>query len=129
MRQLATFLLVLLIFLQTFGKMWVVVSFKIRQDHIAETLCIEKKIATSTCRGRCYLKEQLNKASEKEQKKQPTNPKEKAELVVYLYPLTVFEYQERIDFYLPKINVDYEKNFYPSSFIIDIFHPPKFHLV
>ena len=68
MKQITTFILALLIFLQPFSKIWIVVSFKINQDSIAKTLCVKKEVKNNTCQGKCHLKKQLDKANEEEQK-------------------------------------------------------------
>lgn len=108
--------------------MWIFVSFKINQDTIAKTLCVKKEIENNTCQGKCHLKKQLDKADEEEQKQAPTTQKEKYE-VLYCYSAKQFDFLEYVDTYQSKLNSSYANEFYNSSFISDIFHPPQANLI
>ncbi|WP_051295995.1 hypothetical protein [Eisenibacter elegans] len=128
MKQATTIILALLIFLQPFSKIWIVVSFKFNQESIAKTLCVKKEIKNNTCQGKCYLKKQLDKADEKEQKQAPTNQKEKYE-VLYCYFSKPYDFIKYADIYLSKLNAAYDNSFHTSSYIKDIFRPPKLNLI
>ena len=128
MKQVTTILLALLIFLQPLSKIWIFVSFKINQDTIAKTLCVKKEIKGNTCQGMCHLKKQLDKADEEEQKQTPTSSKEKVE-VLYCYNQTPFDFLKQTVFYEIRSLGKYKSNFYASSFITDIFRPPKLNLI
>ena len=128
MKQVTTILLVLLIFLQPFSKIWIVVSFKINQESIAKTLCVKKEVKNNTCQGKCHLKKQLDKADEDEQKETPTNAKEKVE-VLYCHNQIPFDFLKQTVFYEIRSLGKYKSNFYASSFITDIFRPPKLNLI
>ena len=128
MKQVTTILLALLIFLQPFSKMWIYVSFKINQDNIAKTLCVKKEVKNNTCQGKCHLKKQLDKADKEEQKQAPTAQKEKYE-VLYCFSAKQFDFLKYADTYLSKLNAGYENSFHTSSFITDIFLPPKLNLI
>ncbi len=60
--------------------MVVYVTFKINQDEIAKTICVQRKIAYNTCNGRCELRKSLKKFEDNE-KKMDNNLKEKTDLV------------------------------------------------
>ena len=124
MKQGLTILLALLIFLQPFSKVWIHISFKINQDKIAKTLCVKKEIENNTCQGKCHLKKQLEKADEEEQKQAPTNTKEKVE-VLYCQNQTPFDFLKVTVFYENQTLNNYDFDFYSTSFITDIFRPPK----
>ena len=64
--------------------MWIVVSFKINQENIANVLCVKKEIKDNTCQGKCYLKKQLIKADEEEQKQTQKTQKEKIDFLLAL---------------------------------------------
>ncbi|MDO8366674.1 MAG: hypothetical protein Q7T20_07760 [Saprospiraceae bacterium] len=114
--------------LQTFSKIWVVVSFKINQTQIAKTLCVKKEIENNTCQGKCHLKKQLDKTDEKEQKQVPNNQKEKSE-VLYSHSLAALEIVNQPVFVSKNIISNYKSGFYSSSYITDIFHPPKLNFI
>ncbi|MDX1903775.1 MAG: hypothetical protein SFU27_06405 [Thermonemataceae bacterium] len=128
MKQITTILLALLIFLQPFSKIWIVVSFKINKKVIAKTLCVKKEIENNSCQGKCHLKKQLDKADEEEQKQAPTNQKEKYE-ILYCYFSKPYDFIKYADIHLNKLNAAYENSFHTSSFITDIFRPPKLNLI
>ena len=128
MKQGLTKLLALLIFLQPFSKVWIHISFKINQDKIAKTLCVKKEIENNTCQGKCHLKKQLEKADEEEQKQAPTNTKEKVE-VLYCQNQTPFDFLKVTVFYENQTLNNYDFDFYSTSFITDIFRPPKTILI
>jgi hypothetical protein len=128
LKQVTTILLALLIFLHPFSKVFIYVSFKINQDVIAKTLCVKKEIKNNCCQGKCHLKKQLDKADEEEQKQAPTNIKEKVE-VLYCYTQTPFDFLKTTLFYEYQLLNSYECDFYSSSFITDIFRPPKTNLI
>ncbi len=69
-----------IILLPSFGNMVVYVTFKINQDEIAKTICVQRKVANNTCNGRCELRKSLKKFEDNE-RKMDTNLKEKSDLV------------------------------------------------
>ena len=60
--------------------MVVYVSFKINQNEIAKTICIQREIANNTCNGSCELRKSLKKFEDNE-RKMNNNLKEKSDLV------------------------------------------------
>ena len=103
-------------------------SFKINQDKIAKTLCVKKEIKNNSCQGKCHLKKQLDKADEEEQKQAPTNIKEKVE-VLYCQTQRPFDFLKATLFNENKALGNYDCDFYSTSFITDIFRPPKTSLI
>jgi hypothetical protein len=66
--------------LPSFGNIIVYAKFKINQDEISKTICIQRKIANNTCNGRCELRKSLKKFDDNE-RKMDNSLKEKLELV------------------------------------------------
>jgi len=128
LKQVTTILLALLIFLQPFSKVWIYVSFTINQDSIAKTLCVKKEIKNNTCQGKCHLKKQLDKADKEEQNQAPTTTKEKVE-VLYCQNQKAFDFIKQTVFYENHSFSNYSSDFYTSSYITDIFRPPKLNLI
>ena len=62
------------------GSMFVYANFKINQQEIARTICIQRKQIFNSCNGRCELQKSLKKYSDNEKQMQDTL-KEKLELV------------------------------------------------
>lgn len=69
-----------LIFLPSLGSMFVYASFKINQQEIAKTICVQRKQVFNSCNGRCELQKSLKKYSDNEKQMQDTL-KEKLEIV------------------------------------------------
>jgi hypothetical protein len=108
--------------------MWIYVSFKINQDKIAKTLCVKKEIKNNGCQGKCHLKKQLDKADEEEQKQAPNSTKEKVE-ILFCYQQKSFNFKKHYSFYEKQSVGKYKPDFYATSFITDIFQPPKLNLI
>lgn len=113
--------------LPSLTKIGILIDFKINQDFIAEVLCIKKDKPKSTCNGKCYLSEQLKKAEDQEEKQAPTTKKEKSQ-VLYCSKKS-FTPLKHADTYLSKLNSSYKNEFNSSSFVADIFRPPKRNLI
>lgn len=106
----------------SFGNFFVFASFKINQDEIVKTICVQRKQVFNTCNGRCELQKSLKKYADNEKKMQD-NLKEKSE-IVYIQNTITAQY---------KLIAPIErttKNFAvldkkPISVSIAAFHPPS----
>jgi hypothetical protein len=77
-------LLSCIILAQSFGSVFVYASFKLEQQEIVKTICVQRKMVFNTCNGRCELQKSLKKY-EDNQKKMQDSLKEKTELVYILH--------------------------------------------
>lgn len=75
----------------SFGSFFVYTSFKLNQDEIAKTICLQRKMLFNSCNGRCELQKSLKKYADNEKKMQ-NNLKEKVE-VVYIQNTTTNEFK------------------------------------
>jgi len=75
----------------SFGSFFVYTSFKLNQDEIAKTICVQRKMLFNSCNGRCELQKSLKKYADNEKKMQ-NNLKEKVE-VVYIQNTTTNEFK------------------------------------
>lgn len=114
--------------LPNLSKIGILIDFKINQDFIAEVLCIDREKPMSTCNGKCYLSEQLKKDEEQEEKQAPTNKKDRLEVVCF-YAKNTFDLLLYTDSFVSKLNPACIDEFYTSSYIADIFRPPKLNLI
>lgn len=113
-----------MLFAQHIGKLWIFVSFKINQHTIAKTLCVKKEIKNNTCQGRCHFKKKLNNLHKKEQKQNQTNQKLSNEVLYCIFEKTC-ELPTYTSMYVSKLNPKNGNDFQDSSFISEIFQPPK----
>ncbi|OMQ12054.1 hypothetical protein [[Flexibacter] sp. ATCC 35103] len=75
----------------SFGSFVVYTSFKLNQDEISKTICVQRKMVYNTCNGRCELQKSLKKYADNEKKMQ-NNLKEKSE-VVYIQNTITSEFK------------------------------------
>lgn len=64
MNRVISILLAFIVLLPNLSKMWIVIDFKVRQEYIAQTLCVNRDEPVPMCQGACYLNGQLQKADE-----------------------------------------------------------------
>lgn len=75
MKNILSISLGLLILLQSTGKLWIVISFKLHQDEIARTLCINRNKPELLCSGKCVLDERLQSHDNQEKQQLPVKVK------------------------------------------------------
>lgn len=80
MKRLIIIALSILILSPSFGSLFVYASFKLNQKEIANTICVQRKLAFNSCNGRCELQKSIKKYSDNERKMQDSL-KDKLELV------------------------------------------------
>lgn len=64
----------------SFGSFFVYTSFKLNQEEISKTICVQRKMVFNSCNGRCELQKSLKKYADNEKRMQ-NNLKDKAEVV------------------------------------------------
>lgn len=69
-----------ILLLPSFGNFFVYTNFKLNQEEIIKTICVQRKQVFNTCNGRCELQKSLKKYADNE-KKMENNLKEKSEIV------------------------------------------------
>jgi hypothetical protein len=109
----------------SFGNILIFTTFKINQDEIAKTICVQRKFANNTCQGHCALKKSLKKLDENE-RKMNTILKGKIELV---YIKLISENQVSIAFedFNTSIQV-FHTSKKPISKTASTFRPPAYFI-
>ncbi|WP_281336308.1 hypothetical protein [Flavobacterium eburneipallidum] len=111
--------------LPAFGNVVIYTNFKINQDEIAKTICIQRKMVNNSCNGRCDLQKSL-KQFEDNEKKMDNLLKEKAELVYIQSPtiihLEVFPLIETTQKQYPTLDKK------PISVALSNFRPPTYFI-
>ncbi|OIV43829.1 hypothetical protein BKM63_01085 [Flavobacterium johnsoniae] len=115
-------LLSCLLLVPSFGNFFVYASFKMNQDEIVKTICVQRKQVFNTCNGRCELQKSLKKYADNEKKMQD-NLKEKSE-IVYIQNTITAQYKliAPIETKTKNFGVLDKK---PISVSIVAFHPPS----
>ncbi|MEO8533442.1 MAG: hypothetical protein ABI441_06825 [Flavobacterium sp.] len=106
----------------SFGSFFVYTSFKLNQEEISKTICVQRKMLFNNCNGRCELQKSLKKYSDNEKRMQD-NLKEKAE-VIYIQNISInnFEFVTPIE---SEVKFFASLNEKPISFSNSTFHPPS----
>jgi tetrahydromethanopterin S-methyltransferase subunit H len=66
--------------LPSFGNVFIYAKFKINQEEIAKTICIQRKLVLNTCNGRCELQKSIKNFEDNEKNSQ-NNLKERLDLI------------------------------------------------
>lgn len=124
LKTLIGIVLSILLLLPSFGSFFVYSSFKLHQDQIIKTICVQRKMVNNTCNGRCELNKSIKKYNDNEKRMQ-NNLDQKTDLV--FIPQTIFANYKFVAF---------KKQFKESNFFIlekkpiavtfSSFHPPSF---
>lgn len=109
----------------SFGNFFVYTSFKLNQDEISKTICVQRKMLNNSCNGRCELQKSLKKYSDNEKKMQ-NNLKEKAEVVYIQNSVTanfklIAPIQSKAKFF-----ASFDTK--PIAVSISTFHPPSYFI-
>lgn len=123
MRYSISILFVLLVLAQALNKSWVLVSFKLHQQEIAQSLCEQKNKASNACQGKCQLKKALKTAEEQEQKSLPGSAKETIEFY-YCNAGQCIGFIQASEPETNSVLAGVYTPSYPPSPSLEIFHPP-----
>ncbi|MCD0471259.1 hypothetical protein [Flavobacterium sp. JAS] len=91
MKKIIILFLSCMLLLPSFGSFLVYTSFKLNQEEISKTICVQRKMIFNSCNGRCELQKSLKKYSDNEKKMQD-NLKEKGE-VVYIQNTIIADFK------------------------------------
>ncbi len=111
-----------MLLLPSFGSFLVYTSFKLNQEEISKTICVQRKMIFNSCNGRCELQKSLKKYSDNEKRMQD-NLKEKAE-IVYIQNTILPDFTLIIPIESERKNFAYF-NRKPISVSNLTFHPPS----
>ncbi|KQO31624.1 hypothetical protein ASF10_21680 [Flavobacterium sp. Leaf82] len=109
----------------SFGSFVVYTSFKLNQDEISKTICVQRKMVYNTCNGRCELQKSLKKYADNEKKMQ-NNLKEKSE-VVYIQNTITNEFK-LVSPIISKAKLFATLDAKPISVSIATFRPPSYFI-
>jgi hypothetical protein len=111
-----------MLLLPSFGSFLVYTSFKLNQEEISKTICVQRKMIFNSCNGRCELQKSLKKYSDNEKRMQD-NLKEKAE-IVYIQNIITLDFTLIVPIESERKNFAYF-NRKPVSVSNLTFHPPS----
>jgi hypothetical protein len=120
-RAIAAIGLIGLLFSNVFLKSLVLLDFKIHQEMISQTICVQKGEVKNTCNGKCHLTKQLKK-TEDSSEDAPVLPTNLQEVLLFFAKNHEFEWKhfENEPLFGPHVSVLNGIEFKSS-----IFHPPS----
>ncbi len=126
MRPFIAILLTLLLLATAWQDLLLYATFKIEQNHLAQTVCQNKTKPELDCKASCYFKTELKKQHEQEEKKPyaPSSPtKEKAPFHMPKQEAL----RVKNEFALQKRGIRIPRKFSlpPSPFLQGVFKPPS----
>lgn len=127
MRSFLSIGLALLILLQSFSKVWIIISFKLNQDYIAQNLCVNRNKPEMHCCGKCVLNKNLkaDEGGNGAQKKQlPSGVREQKELLYYFQAADSLVAASGLNLYAADAVFSYQPPV-AATFVRGIFHPPN----
>jgi hypothetical protein len=121
LRFVLILLLSVLIFIPSMNRVFIVITFKMDQDRIAEKLCVKKEVANNTCKGQCYLKKQLDKTDKK--KPNPERLIDSRDMLFICEPISI---QSKVVFYWLQKNIENLWRIKGLGAFNSVFQPPEF---
>ncbi|WP_254906654.1 hypothetical protein [Flavobacterium sp. FPG59] len=125
MKKFSIYILSFILLLPTFGSSFTYLNFKLQQEEIAKTICVQRKMVFNSCNGRCELQKSLKRYTDNEKSMQNTL-KEKVD-VVYVQELLSASY-ELVQPIVITTKTETVVNRKPVSFSAYTFRPPAYFI-
>jgi thioredoxin-related protein len=125
LKKFSIYILSFILLLPTFGSSFTYLNFKLQQEEIAKTICVQRKMVFNSCNGRCELQKSLKRYTDNEKSMQNTL-KEKVD-VVYVQELLTTSY-ELVQPIVITTKTETVVNHKPISFSAYTFRPPAYFI-
>ncbi|MGZ9676423.1 hypothetical protein [Flavobacterium sp. GNP001] len=125
MKKFSIYILSFILLLPSFGSSFTYLNFKLQQEEIAKTICVQRKMVFNSCNGRCELQKSLKRYTDNEKSMQNTL-KEKVD-VVYVQELLSTSY-ELVQLIVSTTKTETVVNRKPISFSAYTFRPPAYFI-
>lgn len=125
LKKFSIYILSFILLLPTFGSSFTYLTFKLQQEEIAKTICVQRKMVFNSCNGRCELQKSLKRYTDNEKSMQNTL-KEKVD-VVYVQELLSASY-ELVQPIVITTKTETVVNRKPISFSAYTFRPPAYFI-
>ncbi len=122
MNKIITYSLIILFLFQSTSNFWIMFSFYLNREYIAQELCVNRFDKIPVCKGSCYLGKQLLQNEKKEQKS--TGAKNKG-VLLYTHIENVFDFGFNFSSSYQKGVILSRNVLISSTFIHSFFQPPK----
>mgnify|MGYP001816228116 CR=1 FL=1 len=124
MRTVLSIFLLVIFLLQSLVKVGILLDYQINQEFIATILCINKDRPKSTCKGQCYLTQQLEKADDNQKKELPNSLRQQLETHLFFDFYSTQTISVPVVEHSSRLLCD-ELVVYASDWFDGIFRPPE----
>jgi hypothetical protein len=121
MKKVVVFSLLFLFILQSTKNLWIITSFHINREYIADNLCVNRFDKIPTCKGQCFLDDQLENEN-KESKKQTTQFDKET---VFVCPIQFHLNIDSKKKFIKNSNFTFYESIKLSSYLKTIENPPE----
>lgn len=122
-KNLVLFSLITALVLQTFSKTWLFIAYKLNQEYIAKTLCINVNKPEVMCSGKCYLNNKIQDDDEQHGSHMPFNLKNQKDIVYHYSSEIIYSPISKKTYLCPISQIQV---FIESIYTDGVFHPPNF---
>lgn len=124
LKKLISICLIFVVMLQSFSRLWIIVSFKANQEYIAKVLCINRDKPEMHCNGNCILMQRMRAADEHEKEQLPQKLKEHEE-APYCNDTLIWVIEPASENPAVQPPVFYDGTLHSSEFPYGVFQPPR----
>ncbi len=121
MKKVVIYSLLFLFIVQSTKNLWIITTFHINREYISDNLCVNRFDKIPTCKGQCYLDDQLEKEN-KENKKHTTQFEKES---VFVCPTHIDFTVDSKKIIIKKYNFTFYESIKRSSFYKAIENPPE----
>ena len=121
MKKIVVYFLLFIFTIQTTKSLWIITTFHINREYIAENLCINRFDKIPTCKGQCFLDNQLDKEQKDSKKNITTIEKE----TVFIAP--TYDFVSLVHFSTITSNkiASFHQTSPYTSFVFNLENPPE----
>ena len=121
MKKVVVYFLLFIFTIQSTKSLWIITSFQINRDYIASNLCINRFDKIPTCKGQCYLNNELSKEQKNNKKNLTTIEKDSIFIAPQFTVIQTPIYYNNI----LKNKFSYHKTTKYTSFLFSFENPPE----
>lgn len=121
MKKIIVCILLFIFTIQSTKSLWIITTFQINREYIASNLCINRFDKIPTCKGQCFLNNELNKEQKDNKKNLTTIEKESIFIAPQFTAIQAPKYSKSIS----KNKFGFIKATNYSSFLFHFENPPE----
>jgi hypothetical protein len=121
MKKVVVYFLLFIFTIQSTKSLWIITSFQINREYIASNLCINRFDKIPTCKGQCFLNNELSKEQKDNKKNLTTIEKES----IFIAPQFTVIQNPKYSKNISKNKFSFIKATEYSSFLFNFENPPE----